>query len=93
MTAPAVGKYSGSETLGGRIVLYYLIHEQGVIGVRELSPDGVCEDGLHPGHEDLESLDHGDHLDEGKLLLAGVVVAGGPLILLRICRTLLRYID
>jgi hypothetical protein len=54
-----------------------------------LFPDGVGEDGLHSGHEDLQPLDHGDDLDQGKLLFAGVVVAGGSLILFRIRRTFL----
>jgi hypothetical protein len=53
-------------------------------------PDGVGEDGLHPRHEDLETLDHGDDLNEGELLLAGVVVAGGPLVFLRVRWTLLQ---
>ena len=52
-------------------------------------PDRIGEDGLHPGHEDLEPLDHGDHLDERELLLAGVVVARSALILFRIRGTLL----
>ncbi len=52
-------------------------------------PDGIGEDGLHPGHEDLEPLDHGDHLDKRELLLAGVVVARSALILFRIRGTLL----
>ena len=52
-------------------------------------PDRIGEDGLHPGHEDLEALDHGDHLDERELLLAGVVVARSALILFRIRGTLL----
>ncbi len=52
-------------------------------------PDRIGEDGLHPGHEDLEPLDHRDHLDERELLLAGVVVARSALILFRIRGTLL----
>ncbi len=52
-------------------------------------PDRIGEDGLHPGHEDLEALDHGDHLDERELLLARVVVARSALILFRIRGTLL----
>ena len=39
--------------------------------------DGLLEDALHARHQDLQALDHGDDLDQGKLLAAAVVVAGG----------------
>ena len=46
----------------------------------------------------LQALDHGDDLHQGKLLLAGVVVARGPLVLLRSAGTvfvaeLIRRVD
>ena len=46
----------------------------------------------------LQALDHSDDLHQGKLLLAGVVVARGPLVLLRSAGTvfvaeLIRRVD
>lgn len=45
-------------------------------------PDGLVEHALHPAHKNLKTLDHSNDFHQGKLLLAGVVVAGSAFILL-----------
>ena len=64
------------------------LHKVLELGI-DAAPDAVREHGLHAGHQHLQPLDHSDHLDQGKLLVTGVIVAGGPLVLLGLCGALL----
>lgn len=48
----------------------------------ESVPDRICEDGFHPCHENLESLDHPDYLNQSKLLVTWVIVPKNILILI-----------
>lgn len=41
----------------------------------DVSTDCVHKYSLHAGHQELQPLDHSDHLDDGKLLIACVVVS------------------
>lgn len=51
--------------------------------------DGLVKHTLHPPHQNLKTLDHGDDLHQGKLLLAGVVVACSTFVLLSCAWTVL----
>merc|ERR1719270_2376625 len=55
----------------------------------DASSDAVREHSLHPCHENLQSLDHGNDFDQSKLLLRRIIVASSSLILFSVLWALL----